>query len=188
MIRRLERKHADRQPLGADGDGDLERPVLARQPWQRAGLGEAAAVGAIAGVTRGASRRSSSRTSPGGRNTTWPSRQMQARAGRAMSCCAKRRGRAQDQLGVADGFGDVSRHQRQLNVVPAVGVLQDDARALPRDAPLPARASRRHSADLVALTAQNRPRPRRSRCRRQAPRSSQTPLLAPAPARRAVAA
>ena len=48
----LEREHADRQPLGADGDGDLERPVLARQPGQGAGLGEAG-VGAVAGIVRG---------------------------------------------------------------------------------------------------------------------------------------
>ena len=41
MIGRRQRKHADRQPLGADGDRDLERSVFARQPWQRAGLGKA---------------------------------------------------------------------------------------------------------------------------------------------------
>ena len=48
---RVERKHAGRQPLGAHGDGDLERPVLARQPRQRAGLRKGH-VGAIAGVMR----------------------------------------------------------------------------------------------------------------------------------------
>ena len=171
VIPRLQRQHAGRQPLGADGDGDLERPVLARQPRQRAGLGEAApsarlpASRAALREDHRAERRRAAETPPGHRSDA-------ARAGAAMSCCAKRRSRAQDQLGVADGFGDVSRHQRQLNVVPAVGVLHGRCASLPRDAPLRARASRRHSADLVALTAQNRPRPRRSRCRRQAPRSS----------------
>src|SRR6266849_3326062 len=41
----------------------------------------------------------------------------------------KSRGRAQDQLSIADGFGDVGSHQRQLRVVLAVGVLEDNARA-----------------------------------------------------------
>src|ERR1700738_635061 len=36
------------------------------------------------------------------------------------------RGGAQDQLGIADGFGDVCRHQRQLHGVLAVGVLEED--------------------------------------------------------------
>ena len=39
------------------------------------------------------------------------------------------RGRAQDQFGTVDGFGNVGCHQRQLSVVPAVGVLDDNARA-----------------------------------------------------------
>ena len=38
-----------RQPLGADGDGRLEGPVLAREPRQRPGLGEGD-VGAVAGI------------------------------------------------------------------------------------------------------------------------------------------
>src|ERR1700737_2308403 len=41
----------------------------------------------------------------------------------------KSRGRAQDQLGIADGFGNVCRYQRQLRVVLAIGILDDDARA-----------------------------------------------------------
>ena len=52
MAGAIEREHADRQPLGADGDRDFERAVLARQPWQRAGLREAD-LGAIAGVAHG---------------------------------------------------------------------------------------------------------------------------------------
>ena len=41
----------------------------------------------------------------------------------------KCRSRAQDQFSFADGVGNVRCHQRQLNVVPAVRVLQQDARA-----------------------------------------------------------
>ena len=51
MIGLIKRKHANRQPFGTDGDSDLERPVLARQPWQRTGLGERDS-GAIAGSVR----------------------------------------------------------------------------------------------------------------------------------------
>jgi len=36
---------------------------------------------------------------------------------------------AQDQLGTADGFGNVGRHQRQLDIVLAIGVLEGNARA-----------------------------------------------------------
>ncbi len=46
------------------------------------------------------------------------------------------RGRAQDQLGAADSFGDVRRDQRQLHVMSAVGVLDRYAgarRAMLRD-------------------------------------------------------
>ena len=47
------------------------------------------------------------------------------------------RGRAQDQLGTADGFGDVGRHQRQLHVVAAIDVLDENARARRAMSPLP---------------------------------------------------
>ena len=60
------------------------------------------------------------------------------------------RGRAQDQLDVVDGFGNVSRYQHQLHVVPAIGVRHDNPRAR--------RAMLRHLAriappqpDVVAL-------------------------------------
>ena len=42
----------------------------------------------------------------GGRNTTWPSRQMRREQAGDIGL-RERRGRAQDQFGVADGFGDV---------------------------------------------------------------------------------
>ena len=44
-----QREDAGRQPLGANGDGDFKRAVLARQPRQRAGFGKGD-VGIIAGI------------------------------------------------------------------------------------------------------------------------------------------
>src|SRR6476620_324483 len=41
----------------------------------------------------------------------------------------KSRSRTQNQLSIADGFGDICRHQRQLHLVPAVRILEDNARA-----------------------------------------------------------
>ena len=70
----------------------------------------------------------------GGRNTTWPSRKMRREQPRDIGL-REGRGRAQDQLGAADGFGDVGRHQRQLHVVPAVRVLDDECASPPRDVP-----------------------------------------------------
>src|SRR5712671_6488398 len=147
MILGFQRKHADRQPFGADGDGDFERSVLARQPWQRAGLRKACRR-IIAGVTRGAredhraeSRRWQENHLPIGEMRREQVSDIALREGR---------GRAQDQLGVADGFGNASRYQRQLHVVSAIGVLEDNARAC--------RAMRRYlgrvappQADIVAL-------------------------------------
>src|SRR4249919_1578829 len=59
-------------------------------------------------------------------------------------------GRAQDHINAADGFGDVSGHRCQLDVVPALRILDEDARAC--------RAMLRHPGrvtapqpDLVAL-------------------------------------
>ena len=78
------REDAGRQPLGADGDRHLEGPMLAREPRQRAGLGEDR-VGAIAGVAR-ASANSIEPKVPGGTNTTWCLQD--AARGCAMSGCA----------------------------------------------------------------------------------------------------
>src|SRR4051794_26791719 len=41
----------------------------------------------------------------------------------------ERRGRTQDQLDAIDSLGNVSCHQRELHVVPAVRVFYHDARA-----------------------------------------------------------
>src|SRR5258705_573776 len=41
----------------------------------------------------------------------------------------KGRGRAQDQFSIPDGFGDFCGHQRKLQIVMAIGVLEDNARA-----------------------------------------------------------
>ena len=87
MRRGIERKHADRQPLGADGDGDLERSVLARQPGQRAGLGKADA-GADCRRRAPPWRRSSSRRWPAA-GTPPGHRPDAARSACAISGCAK---------------------------------------------------------------------------------------------------
>ncbi len=168
MIGGIKRKYADRQPLGADGDGDFERSVLARQPGQRAGLGKARRLRDCRRRAR-PWQRSSSRMSPAA--GTPPVHRSDAARAAVRYRAARRPGRAQDQFGVADGFGDVRCHQRQLHLVPAIGVLDDDAgagRAMRRDL----RQIAPPQPDVVALQAQNRPRPRRSRCRRRAPRSS----------------
>ncbi len=82
----VQREHAGRQPLGADGDGRLEGPVLAGEPRQRAGLGES-------DLRRDCRRPSAALANstepkvPGGRNTTWPSARCGAST-RAMSAWA----------------------------------------------------------------------------------------------------
>ncbi len=62
----------------------------------------------------------------------------------------KGRGRAQDQFGIPDGFGDVCGHVRQSHVATAIGVLEHNARA---HGPMRRYLSRIASpqADVVAL-------------------------------------
>ncbi len=107
---------------------------------------------------------------PGGRNTTWPSREMRRERARDVGLRGRRSG-AEDQFGTAHGLGDVGRDQRKLRLVPPAEILHDDARAGRADAPRPA-ARRAATAARRALQARNRPPPRTSRCRRRAPRSS----------------
>jgi hypothetical protein len=126
MIRSLQWKYTDRQPLGADGDGDFERSMLARQPWQRAGLRKAHRR-LIADVTcfRSEDHRAEGRR---GQEHHLPVGEMR----RELPCdivLREGRGRAQDQLDVADCFGNVSRYQGQLYIVPAIGVRHDNPRA-----------------------------------------------------------
>ena len=126
MIGSFQRKHADRQPLGADGDGDFERAMLARQPGQRAGFGESDG-GMIAGVVRGLGE--NHRAERRRRQEHHLAVAQMRRELRRDVVLRESRGRAQDQFGAADGFGDIGRHQRELHVVAAVGILDDDARA-----------------------------------------------------------
>ena len=84
---------------------DLERPVLAREPRQRAGLGEGD-LGAVAGIARGLARTRSEPNVPGGRKTTWPSDRCGASAARDVGLRGRGR-RAHDQLGAAHRRGDV---------------------------------------------------------------------------------
>ncbi len=126
MICSLQREYADWQPLSANGDGDFERSVLAGQPRQRAGLRKAYRH-VIAGVTR--RRREDHRAERGWRQEhhLFFGEMRREPACDVMLC--KRRGGAHNQLGAADSLGNVRSHQRQLHVVPAIGVLEDDARA-----------------------------------------------------------
>ena len=86
MVLSGQREDAGRQPLGAHGDRRLERPVLAREPRQRPGLGERD-LGAVAGIVRGlgeqqrAERARAAGTRPGRRRDV-------AQAVQAISCCA----------------------------------------------------------------------------------------------------
>ena len=100
MVGGIERKYADRQPLGADGDGDLERPVLAGQPRQRAGLGKADA-GADCRRRARPWRRSSSRRSPAA--GTRPGRRSDAARAAARYRAARRPGQ---------GTGSARRRER----------------------------------------------------------------------------
>ena len=100
-----QREHAGRQPLGTDGDRRLERPVLAREPRQRAGLGERG-IGAIAGIAQRPWRTCTEPNVPGGRNTTCPSVRCGASA-RAMSCCAVAGAGQRMSSASAHGVGDV---------------------------------------------------------------------------------
>ena len=53
---------------------------------------------------------------------------MRREPGRDIVLC-EGRGRAQDQFSTIDDFGNIGCHQRQLSIVPAVGVLDDNVRA-----------------------------------------------------------
>ena len=126
MIGSVKRKYPDRQPFGADGDGDLERSMLARQPRQRSGLCKTHAC-AIAGVTR--SFREDHRAERRRRQQHHLPISEMWRELTSDIVLRESRGRAQDQLGSAHSLGNVCRYQRQLRGVPAVGVLDDNARA-----------------------------------------------------------
>ena len=100
--------------------------MLARQPGQRAGLGESD-LGGVAGVMRGLGEdhRAEGRRRQIDDLTVFQMRRdllgdIRLRKGRR---------RAEDQFDVFDRFGDVGRHQRQLRVVGALRILDLDARA-----------------------------------------------------------
>ena len=142
MVLQPQRKHAGRQPLGADRDRHLERPVLARQPGQGAGLGEGR-VGAVAGVVRRLSRKHTSRTCRAA--GTRPVRPCRCGASaRAMSGCAVAGAGQRISSASRTASRDVVRHQRQLRLVPAAKILHQD-RAAGRACAATAARSRRHS-------------------------------------------
>jgi len=151
MIGLIKRKHANRQPFGTDADSDLERPVLARQPRQGAGLCETR-VGAIASVVHSLGENYGAE---GGRRQEHRLAVSEMRRDQSRdNGLSEGRGRAQDQLGTADGFGDVGRHQRQLHVVAAIDVLDENARARRAMLRYPG-PSRRHNLTLWPCKAKS---------------------------------
>lgn len=101
---------------------DLERTVLARQPRRRAGLGKAD-VSPVADVTLGRCKIIEPRIA-GEQGYDLAIAPIRRQRRFAISGCANA-ARADDRFGVADGFGDLGRHQRQLDdVMPAVDILR----------------------------------------------------------------
>ena len=147
VIGQRQRKHAGRQPLGADGDGDLEGPVLARQPRQRAGLGESDA-GMVAGAMGGLGKNHRAE----GRRRQIDHLAVRQMRRELLGDVGLREGRrrAQDQFGIANRARNIGRDQGELGVVRALRILDDDARAgrtMRRDGVLVAAPE----TDLVAL-------------------------------------
>src|SRR5690348_3769319 len=120
------RKYSDRQSFGPDGDGNLERTMLSRQPGQCAGLGEAdiSAIASIMGGT-GKNHRSEGRRWQEYDLTITQMRRKLLRYIRLR----ERRSWAQDQLRFTYGFRNVRCDQCQADVMAAVDVLDEDAGA-----------------------------------------------------------
>ena len=105
----VEWEYADRQPLCADGDGNLEWSVLASEPGQGPSFGEAG-LGAVARIACGL--REKHRAECRG----WQEHHLAvAEVWREEPGDIPLReggGRTYDQLDVIDGFGDIGSHQR----------------------------------------------------------------------------
>ncbi len=122
VVCEIERKDANRQPLGADGDGNLERPVLARQPGQRAGFGKRY-FGAVGCVAHG---RGEDHRTKGGRRQEYHLTVTQMRGEMVGNVdLRERRCRTQDQLGAGDSRTDICGDQRDLNIVSAIDILDE---------------------------------------------------------------
>ena len=124
-IRSFQRKHADWQPFGADGDGDFERTMLARQPWQRSGFGERDG-GMIAGIVRGF-RKNDGAEGRRRQEHDLSIAQMRRELGDDI-VLGESRGGTEDQFGITDRLGNIGRDQRKLHVMAAFRILDDYAR------------------------------------------------------------
>ncbi len=126
MILQRQRKHAGRQPLGAHRDRDFEIAVLAREPGQGAGLGERD-FRLVAGRLH--RLREQHRAEGAGRQKHDLS-VGQMRRQRLGDIGLRMRGRgADDQFGIAHGFGDVVGDQRQLRHALAGKILDQNGRS-----------------------------------------------------------
>ncbi len=123
VLAQPQRQHAGRQPLGTHRDRDLERTMLAREPWQRAGLGERD-VGAVAGRARGL-RENHRAESARRQKHHLPVGKMRSHRTRDIGLRRRRHG-ADDEFGAAHGLGNVRRDERGPRLVPAAKILDDD--------------------------------------------------------------
>ena len=123
-VRFLRRKDAGRQARGADGDGDLRRAMLARQPGQGAGLGEGD-VGRAAGMAQGL-HHGHAAESPRRQEDHLAVAQMR-RQGASDVFLGESRRRDQDQFGAAHRGTEVRRYSTDLDLAPAGDVLQHQA-------------------------------------------------------------
>jgi hypothetical protein len=120
------REDAGRQPFGPHRDGDLGGPVLADEPGQGAGLGEADAA-----MRAGPVRRVREDHRPECRRRTEDDlarNETRRQHGRDVAL-GEGRGGANDQRGAVDGLRHVGRRERQARLVPAGMVTDGDGRS-----------------------------------------------------------
>ena len=121
-----ERKHAGRQALGAHGDGDFERAMLARQPRQRPGFRKGNG-GAIAGVPCGRGEQHRAECCRRQEHDLPVNKMRRERLGDVR--LRGRRRRAQDQLRPAHGLGHIAGDAGHHDVMAPFEILHQDAAA-----------------------------------------------------------
>ena len=119
-----ERKYAGGQALGAHGDRDFERAMLARQPWKRPGFRKGNG-GAMAGVPcgRGEQHRAECRR---WQEHDLPVNEMRRECLGDVRLRGRRR-RAQDQLRPAHGLGHIAGDAGHHDVMAPFEILHQDA-------------------------------------------------------------
>ena len=121
---RVQRKHAGRQALGAHGDRNLERAMLARQPRKRPGFGKGH-VGAMAGVACSLGEQQRAERARWQKHDL-PVNEMRRECAGDVRLRGRGRG-TQDQLRAAHGLGQVAGDARHGNVMAPVEILHQDA-------------------------------------------------------------